>query len=217
MRYAERARIVVERLEAHYGPVVMTGRFDPMDELISCILSQHTSDKNSFPAFDRLKVAYPTWEKMLAAPQADIALVIQSAGLANQKSKAIQAALRQIHVQTGGFTIDFLGEMPLEKALEWLEALPSVGPKTSAIVMNFAFDKPAIPVDTHVYRVGQRLGFIPKKLDANKAHPYVRKRIPADLAHAFHMQLIQLGRDTCRAPKPKCADCPVKDLCPSNR
>lgn len=204
---------VVDCLESIYGPPGIAMRRDPMDELISCILSQHTSDKNSFPAFDRLKTAFPTWEAVVAAGPEGIHESIRQAGLANQKSKSICACLDAIHERVGAYNIDFLRSLSLQEARKWLEGLPGVGPKTASIVLCFSFGMGAIPVDTHVFRVGWRLGFYPKSLGEAKAHDALLTLVPGDLAFRFHVALIQHGRELCNAPNPRCTPCPLKGEC----
>ena len=206
-------RELVERLEAAYGPPPPPARFEPMDELVSCILSQHTSDANSYPAFERLKIALPTWEDVVDAGPDRIADIIRSAGLANQKAKSILGCLSAIKERTGGYSIDHLAGMSPKDARAWLSALPGVGPKTASIVLCFAFGMPVVPVDTHVYRVSWRLGIVPEDVGEIKAHDLLLEAVPGDLAYRFHMALIQHGRRTCKAPLPLCGECVVADLC----
>src|SRR5690348_1688770 len=136
------AEELVRRLEAIYGETPRVVRFDPMQELISCILSQHTSDANSFPAFARLQNKYPTWQKVVDAGPEKVAEVIRSAGLANQKSKSIINCLVEIKARQDDYSIDHLGRMPLIEARNWLTSLPGVGPKTASIVLCFALGMP---------------------------------------------------------------------------
>jgi len=204
---------IVRRLEARYGEVPEIEPRDAMDELICCILSQHTSDANSFPAFDRLKAELPNWEGVLAAGPLRVADIVRTAGLANQKAKSIDACLRAIYDRTGGFSIDHLKAMPMREAREWLEQLPGVGPKTASIVLCFAFGMGAIPVDTHVFRVGWRLGFYDEKIGADKAHDVLLKIVPPEWALRFHVALIRHGRGACSAPLPKCEICPITEFC----
>lgn len=208
-----RVEEVLSRLEACYGRPSAVRRFEPMDELVSCILSQHTSDVNSFPAFHRLKAAFPTWEEVVQAGEQRVAEVIRNAGLANQKSKSILGALRRIRELNGSYQIDMLAEMPALAARKWLEQLPGVGPKTAAIVLCFSFGMDVIPVDTHVFRVAWRLGLVPKAAGEAKAHDLLQPLIPEGMSYRLHMGMIQHGRAVCRAPKPKCADCRLADLC----
>ncbi|HLK58873.1 MAG TPA: endonuclease III, partial [Chthonomonadaceae bacterium] len=148
-----RTSVILARLERRYGIPHWFQRLDPLEELISCILSQNTSDANSFRAFDRLKAAYPTWESALDAPVGELADSIRIGGLADSKAPRIQAVLKEILKQRGDLTLDFLEAKSDAEARAWLMALPGVGPKTAAIVLCFAMGRPVLPVDTHVFRV----------------------------------------------------------------
>lgn len=205
---------LVERLEVAYGAPRFISRFDPMEELVSCILSQHTTDAKSFPAFTRLRETFPDWQAVVDAGWEGIAPVIRSAGLANQKARHIVGCLEEIHRRTGSYSLELLRDLPMLEGRAWLQSLPGVGPKTSSIVLCFSFGMGAIPVDTHVYRVSWRLGLIAEGIGEAKAHDVLLKRVPAALAFRFHTALIQHGRLTCRAPLPRCETCVVSDLCP---
>lgn len=211
-----RIQQVLGQLMLDYGQPVHRPRFDPMEELVSCILSQHSADANSFPAFTLLRERFPSWEDLARADHAAVAQTIKSAGLANQKAKSILECLRIIHAHCGSYSLDFLRSFDDGAAIAWLEKLPGVGPKTAAIVMCFAFGRAAIPVDTHVSRVSKRLGFIPETMTDAVAHRVLREQIPPDLAFAFHTLLIQHGRIVCQAKKPACTVCRVAAECPWN-
>lgn len=185
-----------------------------MEELICCILSQSSSDTSSFPAFTRLRAAFPEWGDMVTASADDLAFHIKAAGLVNQKTKGIQGCLREIHLRTGSFSLEVLWDMPDEEAFEWLTSLPGVGHKTASIVLCFSFGRPAIPVDTHVLRVSKRLGLVDQKASDSKAHKTLLTLVRKEDAWRFHILLIQHGRTLCRALKPSCKDCPLIE-CPS--
>ena len=213
-----------DRRESKYGPVAAAltevyGKLDwsrnqdGMDELISCILSQSTSDTNRDRAFERLKSSYDSWQAVRYADIVELTDVIRPAGLANQKAPRIQDVLATIHDKAGEYRIDFLDELSIEAAKNWLVALKGIGPKTAAIVLCFAYGRPAFPVDTHIYRVSKRIGFIPEKLSANDAHPVMEAMVPAADYYQFHIQLIQHGRDTCHARKPTCEECSITKYC----
>ncbi len=191
----------------------MISRFEPMEELVSCILSQHTTDASSFPAFTKLRETYPDWQDVVDAGPERLADVVRGAGLANQKSKNIIGTLRLIKERTGEYSLESLRALPTLEARAWLLSLPGVGPKTASIVLCFAMGREAIPVDTHVYRVSWRLGLIPEDVGENKAHDLLLKLVPPELAFRFHNTLIQHGRMVCRAPLPICEQCPVRDRC----
>ena len=204
---------VAAALTEVYGSLDWSREQDGMDELISCILSQSTNDTNRDRAFGRLKAAYPDWEAVRFADLDELTDVIRPAGLANQKAPRIQNVLQAIFDEAGEYSIDFLNERSIEDAKAWLVSLRGVGPKTAAIVLCFAYGRAAFPVDTHIYRVSKRIGFIPEKLSADDAHPVMEAITPPSDYFQFHIQLIQHGRDTCHARKPACERCPVADLC----
>jgi len=204
---------IMERLEAVNGIAEISHQFDPMEELVSCILSQHTSDANSFPAFDKLREHYDDWQAVVDGGEGELAKVVRSAGLANQKSKSIIKCLKKIKERTGRYSIDFLREMPLAEARKWLTDLPGIGPKTASIVLCFRFGMDAIPVDTHVYRVAWRIGFIKEGIGETKAHDALEKIVPKGHAFRFHTDLIEHGRSICKAPLPRCEHCFVSEFC----
>jgi endonuclease-3 len=121
--------------------------------------------------------------------------------------------LRTITDQQGQLSLDFLSDLPLEEAREWLTSLQGVGPKTAAIVLLFALDRPAFPVDTHVHRVTKRLGLIGPKTSPEKAHDEMERLVEPEDYFVFHINLIQHGRQICTSRKPKCSQCPLQDLC----
>ncbi|MHB0987865.1 MAG: endonuclease III domain-containing protein [Bellilinea sp.] len=210
---AEKALLIHRRLMDVYGAPEWRLPLTGIDELVSTILSQNTNDRNRDVAFFALKNAFPDWEAVRdAAPQAVIA-VIRPAGLANQKGPRIQAALQQISAERGSLDLTFLKEWPAEQAHAWLTAFKGVGPKTAAIVLQFALGIPAFPVDTHIYRVSGRLGLRPPKITVEQAHVHLAKLFPPEEYGPAHLNLIRLGREICHARKPNCPVCPLQDVC----
>jgi endonuclease III len=208
---------VLALLETRYVLPEWKPNGDPLGTLIQTILSQNTSDINSGRAFAFLKNAFPHWEDLIEALVDVIAGYIKSGGLANIKAARIQETLVKIKSQRGSLDLDFLAGMPLEKARDWLKQLPGVGDKTAGIVLLFALGRPALPVDTHVYRVSQRLGLIKKKASLEQAHRRLESLVSAEDRFRYHVLFIQHGRRTCKALRPLCPDCVLKELCPSFR
>lgn len=203
---------VKQALEKEYGRKTFKPH-DGMDELVSCILSQSTTDANRDRGFDALKSKYATWDEVASAPTDELIDTIRPAGLANSKGPYIQGALNEIKHRRGEYNIDFLQDMSPDEAKKWLQSLPGVGPKTAAIVLCFAFGMPAFPVDTHVQRVGKRIGFIPQKASAAKAHDIMEAIVPPEDYYSFHLQLIYHGRAICKARTPLCEQCPITEHC----
>ncbi len=206
---------VVWKLREAGGPVHRGPERPPVDQLVGTILSQHTSDINSDEAFRRLKVRFPTWEGALAGDPADLADAIRVGGLANIKTDRIRRVLSAVLDRRGALEIDFLRDLPLDEAKAWLRELPGVGPKTAAVVLVFALGMPAMPVDTHVYRVSKRLGLVPQKTSVEKAHDILESMVEPEHVFEFHVMLIRHGRETCKAQRPLCTACILREDCPS--
>jgi endonuclease-3 len=206
-------RIVAPELRALYGYPEWRQHLPPVDELVCTILSQNTSDTNRDKAFSALKANGLEWETVRDMPVADLIEVIRPAGLANQKAPRIQEALRYLTATTGEVTLDFLQDMPVEEARDWLTAIKGVGLKTASIILLFAFHKPAFPVDTHVERVSKRLGFIDDKTALADAHYQWEQIAPPDDYYPLHLNLIQHGREICKARRPLCQRCPLTLYC----
>lgn len=204
---------VSQLLGEMYGVPVWRAWLPPLDELVDCILSQSTTDANRDRAFDALRARFPTWADVRDASTQDVIDTVRPAGLANQKGPRIQAVLRRITDERGTLSLDFLADMPLEDARAWLVSLEGVGPKTAAIVLCFAFNRAAFPVDTHVHRLGQRIGFLPEGISADKAHPVMEAIVPPEDYYAFHLNLIRHGREVCKARRPECERCPLTAHC----
>ncbi len=202
-------------LHPEYGSFEWQPRYSPAFELVYTILSQHTSDINSERAFKNLMGTFGSLDDVARAGVSDIEEAIRMGGLAKIKAPRIKAVLNQVREEVGSFDLSFLGEMPLDEAKAWLKRLDGIGPKTAAIILCFSLGMPAMPVDTHIYRVARRLGFVAKKVSAEKAHDVLEAKVKPDDVFAFHMYLINHGRQVCKALRPRCDRCVFSWGCPS--
>jgi endonuclease III len=198
---------VTSELAQLYGPFTWEPRYDAASELVFTILSQHTSDINSERAFLNLMATFRSVEAVADADVADIERAIRSAGLSKTKAPRIKEVLGLVREKLGDFDLTFLAEMPLADAKAWLKDLPGIGPKTAAIILCFSLGLPAMPVDTHIYRVAQRVGLIGPKVNVDKAHDLLEPMVPPEEVFAFHLYLINHGRKVCKAIRPRCSDC----------
>ena len=207
---------IMRLLEKWYGKPRVWKHDDPVETLVTTILSQNTNDRNMLRARNNLLAKYNNWEKLLKVPNREIERLIKVGGLPAIKTKRIKTALKKIKEKRGKIELDFLRKTPLPEARAFLVSLHGVGPKTAAIVLNFCFKKPAFPVDTHVFRVSKRLGLIPMNTSYSKAHELLEEMTPPKKIFSFHVNLIQHGRKTCHARKPECAKCFLLKVCHRN-
>ena len=206
----------IRLLTDEYGPFANEPRLEPAHELVFTILSQHTSDRNSERAFRDLMQRFGALESVADAAVADIEAAIAGGGLARVKAPRIKTALNRIRELNGGsLDLSFLGEMPMGEARDWLRQLPGIGPKSAGIILCFSLGMPAMAVDTHIYRVSRRLGFIGPKVNANQAHEILEAAMPPEDVYPFHAALITHGRRVCKAQRPLCGACVVSYGCPS--
>lgn len=208
---------VIELLAMEYGSLTWSRHRDPLSELILTILSQNTSDHNSRRAYSSLIETFGDWRAVAEGNVEDIARAIQTGGLAQIKAARIKLILGQILSQRGSLDLDFLAELPVAEARDWLQSLPGVGPKTAACVLLFSLGKPVLPVDTHVHRVAKRLGLIDSKTSAENAHEVLGALVPAEYVYRFHIHMIEHGRKVCRAQNPRCDQCVLLQICPAGR
>ncbi len=202
-------------LEGAYGARPWQRHRGGVDELVQTILSQHTSDANSAAAFASLKKRFPRWEMLLRARVDTIERAIRSAGLSRMKAPRIKNALRRIENDNGRLSLDFLESMPLDEAKSYLESFDGVGPKTAACILMFCYNRPALPVDTHVHRVAGRLGLISEDCAAGPAHAALELLCPLELVYPLHLLLVEHGRKVCRARQPLCSQCVLATVCPA--
>lgn len=207
---------IVRLLGQKYGIPQWRPQADPLSELIQAILSQNTSDVNSSRAFQSLMATFGTWEMVATASADDIAEAIKSGGLNRIKAERIKRILEGILANRGSLDLEFLRGLSIQEAKAWLKGLHGVGPKTAGCVLLFALGRPVLPVDTHVYRVSQRLGLINSKVSPERAHELLEKIVPPQAIYQFHINILAHGRSICRARRPLCHDCVLGEGCPSN-
>jgi endonuclease-3 len=212
MSDARRVRAIRRRLAEVYGVPVMAPHQDALGELVLTVLSQSTNDRNRDVAFLRLRDRFPTWEAVRDAPVEEIEEAIRPGGISKVKSVRIKAILERIGED---LDLSWMRDMPIEKSRDYLVALPGVGRKTAACVLLFAYGLREVPVDTHVSRVGGRLGILPVKAPFEKLHDEMLRISPPGTELELHVNLLRHGRRTCHAQRPACARCDLRRMCPS--
>lgn len=211
----EKALLAHELLQLNYGELEIKARRSAIHELISTMLSHRTTHANEEKAYYKMLERFGSWEGVRDAPLDELIEAISSSNFPEVKAPRIKQVVGMIITERGEANIDFLQDMPLDKALAWLVALPGVGLKTATLVLLFNFHRPVMPVDTHVHRVTQRLGIIGEKTSAEKAHAILLDMLPkeAKVLYNFHVHFLWHGQRICTWANPKCKNCVVKDLC----
>jgi endonuclease III len=210
-------RTVRDRLRTYYGKPRNVPHHAPLDELVLTILSQNTNDRNRDVAYARLRSRFAGWDAVADAPLAEVEDAIKPGGISKVKSRRIKEILQSLRSHPNGLSLDWLEDASRERAFEFLEGLPGVGRKTAACVLLFSYDRPELPVDTHVYRVTSRLGLIRPKASFEEAHDRVRELVEPAESYEIHVNLLRHGRRLCKAQRPLCDACPLLRVCPYGR
>jgi endonuclease-3 len=199
-----RVRAIFERLRARNPhPKTELEYSTPFELLVAVILSAQATDKSVNLATRRLFRDANTPQQVLALGVEGLAGYVKSIGLYRGKAKNIVATSRSL-------TADYGGAVPADRVA--LEALPGVGRKTANVILNTAFGQPTLAVDTHVFRVANRIGLARSK-DVRGVEDQLVKVIPAEFLRDAHHWLILHGRYVCKAVRPDCPSCPIADLC----
>lgn len=191
----------VAETELHYGT--------PFELLVAVILSAQCTDKRVNMVTPRLFEDYPTAEAMALATPEVMYEYVKSVSYPNNKAKHLVNMARMLER-------DFGGEVPSE--LELLVKLPGVGRKTANVIQSVVFNKAAMAVDTHVFRVSHRIGLVSEKCTTPlSVERELMKNLPNDLIPKAHHWLILHGRYVCTARSPKCEDCGLRQFCKASK
>ena len=191
---------------------------NPLDELLFIMCSTKTGEASYRSTFRALKETFPTHLQIAEAPAEYIARPIASGGLSNQKAKAIRDLLDIIVARFGEPSLKALRAMGDAEAEDFLLSLPGVGKKTARCVLMYSMGRQVFPVDTHCWRIARRLGWVrPTQKDkhcAPRDMDRLQSRIPPELRHSLHVNMISLGREICIPTAPRCDGCPISVWCP---
>ncbi len=208
-----RVRAVRDRLRLVYGIPRMAPHGDALAELVLTVLSQSTNVRNRDVAYLRLRARLGTWEAVRDAPLEVVEEAIRPGGISKVKSRRIQSILHAI--SDDALSLEWLASAPLAQARDYLTSLPGVGRKTAACVLLFAYGLRDVPVDTHVSRVGMRLGLLQAGAPFEKLHDQMLALTPPGEELELHVNLLRHGRRTCHARNPACGKCALARMCPS--
>ena len=206
-------RAVRGRLRLVYGIPAAAPHGDPVAELVLTVLSQSTNDRNRDVAYFRLRDRFNSWEAVRDAPVDAVEKAIRPGGLSKVKSARIRDILAAV-APAGEISLDRLTARAVPDAQAYLCALPGVGRKTAACVLLFALGMRDVPVDTHVSRVGVRLGLLRPGAGFEELHDAMLALTPRHAELELHLNLLRHGRRTCHARQPACGACALTRMCP---
>jgi endonuclease-3 len=211
---ADRVRRIRDRLRELYGIPAAEPHGHPIAELILTVLSQSTNDRNRDVAYFGLRERYADWVAVRDAPVDEVEEAIRPGGISKVKSGRIKSILAAIAPE-GEPSLDWLPEVSVAEAQDYLCSLPGVGRKTAACVLLFALGMRDVPVDTHVSRVGMRLHILRPGAPFQELHDEMLALTPPGEELELHINLLRHGRRTCHARRPECSACVLARLCPS--
>jgi endonuclease-3 len=198
----------IDEIIARLKKIIPPGKFkrrNPYNVLISTMLSQRSKDENTAIASEQLFKVYDTPESLASGDRRKIEKLIKPAGLYKAKAKNIQ--------KVANILIDeYSSQVP--KDIDEMVKLPGVGRKTANCVLVYGFNEPAIPVDTHVHRISNRLGWVSTKTPEQTEHALIRF-LPKKYWIDINELLVRFGQEVCRPVGPKCTICPLNDICPT--
>jgi endonuclease III len=214
-----RVRAIRDRLRLVYGIPSAQPHGHPIAELVLTVLSQSTNDRNRDVAYLGLRQRFGDWEAVRDAPVDEVEEAIRPGGISKVKSARIKSILRAITdtAHGGELSLDWLPELSVPEAQQYLTALPGVGRKTAACVLLFAYGLHDVPVDTHVSRVGMRLHLLRPGAPFEELHDQMLALTPPGEELELHVNLLRHGRRTCHARSPACHECALARMCPSRK
>jgi len=184
-------------------PVLRERSADPYRVMVSTVLSHRTRDEVTERAALRLLDTYPTPSSLAAAPLPRILKLIREVGLAESKAKGLQESANIL-------VRDYGGRVPSDE--HELARLPLVGRKTASAILVFGYGKSAIPADTHIHRVVNRLGVV-KTTNLVETSRALESVVPRKFWHLLNPTLVQHGQNICKALRPRCSECPISESC----
>lgn len=203
---------VVRRLQEAHGSPRHGNKDDPLDELVYIILSNRTRQESAQAGFDALVEAFGSWAAMAEADTSDIIGAIRHLGLARVKGTQLLEILARLKADFGDVSLSDLSSWSSAEAEAYLVSLPGVSKKVAKCVLMYSMGRSVLPVDVHVHRVAARLG-LPAKRRPDTSQDAIEGAVPEELRYSFHVNALAHGREYCRASRPRCGVCCVRERC----
>ena len=190
---------------------------NPLDELLFILCSVMTPEGSYRGIFRSLKQKYPTFDSLSGVRVRDIASIIKKGGLSNQKAIAIKKIVETIRLRFGRITLSPLKKMGDHEVEVFLTSLPRVGVKVARCVMMYSLNRQVFPIDTHIWRITRRLGWVrptnKEKSCRKKDMDRLQEKIQPALRFSLHVNMVSIGREICLAKSPRCEICPIEKYC----
>lgn len=204
-------------LKKQYNDYNHSNKSNPLNELIYIILSIQTPEKSYQDAYIKFKHAFPKFTDILNSTPNKIERVIKQSGLSKQRSIAINKSVSHVNKKFRKSTLAPLKKCDDKEAEEFLTTLPRVGTKVARCIMMYSLNRQVFPVDTHIWRISRRLGWVRKtRKDSEcrtKDMDRLQDKIPPELRYSLHVNMVSLGREICTARNPKCNICSIEKYC----
>jgi DNA (cytosine-5)-methyltransferase 1 len=216
-------REVARILAGVYGTPDLGNKQDPVDELVYIILARKTREDAYQAAYASLKKHFASWDDLLDAPRELVTMLVHSGGLSGKKTTSLYGALTKLRETFGSCTLEPVREWSDEQLERFLCSLPEISRKSAYCIMMYSLGRDVFPVDTHVGRVLARLrpyrelGVTLAGLDHKKLQAELAELVPPNLRYSLHVNLVAHGREVCRAVRPICERCEVRNLCATYR
>jgi endonuclease III len=213
MSQYEKAVRVCDLLEQEYHSPRLYNKSDPMDELLFIILSLRTDERVYLRVYETFKDRYPHWADVYPDCEDNIAEALRGCGLEKQKAKHLKQTINKIMDDFGVIDLRGIEQLDDHEMERYLKSLPGVGLKTAKCIMMYSFGRKVLPIDTHTWRISERLGFINKNMTETMAYKTMDGLIEPDLRYGYHVNCVSHGRSICKAINPNCKMCQIKDYC----
>lgn len=184
----------VEELASLHGEYEHGESGTVLDSLVRTMLSQNTTDITSARAFAQLKAKFPNWEDAERSTVGEIAKQVKCCGLADIRAERIMGILRSLRQERGELSMEYVRELDDEAVKKELCRFKGVGPKTAACVLLFCLRRASFPVDTHVWRITKKLGWVPEQASRIQAYEHLNRRVPDDIKLSLHVLLVEHGK-----------------------
>jgi endonuclease III len=209
---------VARKLKKEYKDFSHNNKKNPLDELVFILCSVKRSEQVYLNAYRTLKRAFPKYAMLADTPVREIRKAVAWGGLQNQKTSAAKAIIKTLIKKFGKPTLAPLKRMSDDECEQFLVSFPGVGKKVARCVMLYSLERQVFPVDSHCWRIANRLGWNKKTFDSNKCSEkdmdYLQELIPPRIRFSLYVNMVSHGRKVCMARYPKCNICTINHYCP---